>query len=78
MTKFYTQKETVQAYLDLHKNEFFPRPNDNTIMANMIGGVYGECRCENESTGLYEIEISAEDSNSGNPILFLFRGENND
>ena len=55
MTKFYTQKETVQAYLDLHKNEFFPRPSDNTIMANMIGGVYGECRCENESTGLYEI-----------------------
>ena len=40
-------KEIVEAYLDLHKKEFFPRPSDGTILSNMIGGVYGECRCEN-------------------------------
>jgi len=65
--------KTVQAYLDLHKNEFFPRHSDDTILSNMIGGVYGECRCENAETGLYEIEISASDSKSGNPVLFDFR-----
>jgi len=72
-TTLETKAEIVQAYLDLHKNEFFPRPSDDTILANMIGGVYGECRCENAETGVYEIEISASDSKTGNPILFDFR-----
>jgi len=67
------KKETVQAYLDLHKNEFFPMPDYETVFANMIGDVYGECRCENEKTGLYEIEISANETKSGNPVLFTFR-----
>lgn len=62
--------EIVQAYLDLHKDEFFPRPSDETIFNNIIGGLYGECRCEN---GEYEIEISSSDSKSGNPVLFDFR-----
>ena len=65
--------EIVQAYLDLHKDEFFPRPTDETIFNNMIGDVYGECRTENAETGLYEIEISSSDSKSGNPVLFDFR-----
>ena len=65
-----TKSEIVQAYLDLHKNEFFPRPTDETIFNNIIGGLYGECRCEN---GEYEIEISSSDSKSGNPVLFDFR-----
>tara|TARA_R110000824_G_scaffold386290_1_gene581169 strand:- start:16 stop:294 length:279 start_codon:yes stop_codon:yes gene_type:complete len=67
------KQETVQAYLDLHKNEFFPLPDYESVFTNMIGGVYGECRCENEKTGLYEIEISASETKSGNPVLFMFR-----
>ena len=65
--------EIVKAYLDLHKEEFSPRPSDETIFNNMIGDVYGECRCENAETGEYEIEISASDSKSGNSVLFDFQ-----
>ena len=68
-----SKKQTVQEFLNLHKNEFFPLPDYQTVFANMIGNVYGDCRCENEKTGLYEIEISANESTSGNPVLFTFR-----
>ena len=73
----HNKTEIVKGYLDLHKDEFFPRPSDDTILANMIGGVYGECRADfdpvlNTETGLYEIEIAASDSKSGGPELFTF------
>lgn len=65
--------ETVQAFLDLHKNEFLPMPDYVTIFSNMIGGVYGECRRVSDNQNLYELEISGNETKSGNPVLFTFR-----
>ena len=67
------KKETVQAFLDLHKNEFLPMPDYVTIFSNMIGGVYGECRQVFDDKQLYELEISGDETKSGNPVLFTFR-----
>jgi|TARA_R110000824_G_C14914205_1_gene646985 hypothetical protein len=65
--------DIAQEYLDLHKDPFYPHPSLTAVFNNIIGGVYGECRCENEKTGLYEIEINSSDSKSGHPVLFMFR-----
>jgi hypothetical protein len=72
------KKETVEAYMACHKEGVWyvdPMPHYETVFANMVGGVYGECRpaFEDGKFGLYEIEISGSETESGNPTLFLFR-----
>lgn len=78
------KKETVEAYMACHKEGVWyvdPMPHYETVFANMVGGVYGECRAVLEDAGVYEIEISGSETESGHPTLFLFRdhdvGESN-
>ena len=70
--------EIAQNFVDMHKDNnidnwqplqvFEQTKKLETIYDNLINGVYGEVR-EN-SFGEYEIEISGNESKSGNPIVF--------
>jgi ribosomal protein S6E (S10) len=64
--------QIVNEYIALHKAFDFDGRDHETVLAKMLGDVYGECRVVDDETGEYEIEIRGSESRSGNPVVFTF------
>jgi hypothetical protein len=76
-------EQIVDSYIALHKSFDFNGSDHDSVLAKMLGDVYGECRVIDDEIGEYEIEVSSHDSRSGNPVVFTFvdpeyEGENNE
>jgi len=68
--------EIVNSYIALHKKDRFSFDfngrDHETVLAKMLGDVYGVCTVVDDQIGEYEIEVSSHDSRSGNPVIFNF------
>ena len=64
--------EIVNEYIALHKSFDFNGNDHETVLAKMLGDVYGVCTVVDDQIGEYEIEIRGHESCSGNPGVFNF------